>query len=266
MSTREEIRAQRVAKAREEAAARRAAILEERREAQLEAREEAEAERAAVLEERREAQLEAREARVLAKGASDHELLRRRILAPVEEVPGLPRVLLIGDSVSMGYTLRVRDILEDEANVQRIPANGDSSTQGLANIDSWLGTTHWDLIHFNFGIHDAKLDESGVAQTTLAQYAHNLRALVSRLLETGAKLIFATTTPTPSPSDRYGDSAPYNAVAVPIMQQNSVAIDDLYSAMLPHFASWAEPNDVHFKSAGDHFLASRVAHSIADAL
>lgn len=44
--------------------------------------------------------------------------------APITDTPGLPRVLLIGDSISMGYTLPVRDLLKGRANVHRIPENG----------------------------------------------------------------------------------------------------------------------------------------------
>jgi len=65
---------------------------------------------------------------------------------PVEDVAGLPRVLLIGDSISIGYTVPVREMLKGKANVHRIPANGGPTTNGLAHIDEWLGEGRWDLI------------------------------------------------------------------------------------------------------------------------
>src|SRR5215470_12616323 len=58
----------------------------------------------------------------------------------IEDVPGLPRVLLIGDSISIGYTEPVRTELAGKANVHRIPANGSSTAVGLKNVESWLGT------------------------------------------------------------------------------------------------------------------------------
>src|SRR5512137_1049512 len=76
--------------------------------------------------------------------------------AKVEDVPGLPRVLLIGDSISIGYTVAVRDLLKAKANVHRIPVNGASTLNGLKNLDTWLGTSKWDVIHFNWGLHDLK--------------------------------------------------------------------------------------------------------------
>src|SRR5436309_269245 len=80
------------------------------------------------------------------------------VLAPIQDKEGLPRVLLIGDSISMGYTLPVRKLLDGKANVHRIPENGGPTTTGLAQIDRWLGDGKWDVIHFNWGLHDIKRD------------------------------------------------------------------------------------------------------------
>lgn len=228
-------------------------------------RREMEAARAAKLEARRSAQAAEREARVSEKEQRDADILRRKILAPVPEVDGLPRVLLIGDSISMGYTLRVREILE-EANVQRIPQNGGTSAAGIVKLADWLRVgvdKPWDVIHFNFGIHDLVHNDAGVAAATPQQHGDNLRVIVAALKETGARLIFATTTPTPVGS-RYDNAADYNAVAVPIMQENDVPVNDLYAAVLPHFDEYATPNNPHFKPIGYHFLASRVTDKISE--
>ncbi len=70
--------------------------------------------------------------------------------ATVEDDPRLPRVLLIGDSISIGYTVPVRKLLAGKANVHRIPTNGGPTTRGLEQIDKWLGKKPWDVIHFNW--------------------------------------------------------------------------------------------------------------------
>jgi hypothetical protein len=119
------------------------------------------------------------------------------VLAPIQDVAGLPRVLLIGDSISMGYTLPVRKLLEGKANVHRIPENGGPTRNGMAKIDKWLGTGPWNVIHFNWGIHDLKFMPDGKRQVESEDYEQNLRALVAKLKATGAKLIWATTTPIP---------------------------------------------------------------------
>ena len=77
-------------------------------------------------------------------------------MAPVEDVAGLPRVLLIGDSISIGYTVPVRELLKGKANVHRPLTNCGPTTNGLAGIDKWLGDGKWDVIHFNWGLHDLK--------------------------------------------------------------------------------------------------------------
>ena len=101
--------------------------------------------------------------------------------ATVEDVDGLPRVLLLGDSISIGYTLPVREALKGKANVHRPPTNCSSTGNALDHLDSWLGRGKWDVIHFNFGLHDAKLPPEGVRHSPPAIYGENLRELVKRL-------------------------------------------------------------------------------------
>lgn len=191
-------------------------------------------------------------------------------LAPVRDVAGLPRVLLIGDSISMGYTLPVRRLLEGKANVHRIPQNGGPTRNGVANIGKWLGDGKWDVIHFNWGIHDLRIMEDGKRQVEPADYEKNLRLLVERMRATGAKLVWATTTPIPdgdlSPPRRFGEVKPYNEIAKRVMTENGVGIDDLNAAVTPRLAELQNPRDVHFKAEGSEFLARKVAESIAAAL
>ena len=54
--------------------------------------------------------------------------------APVIDNPELPRVLLIGDSISIGYTVPVRNALAGKANVHRIPENGADTVNGLKRM------------------------------------------------------------------------------------------------------------------------------------
>ena len=159
-------------------------------------------------------------------------------LVEVTDVPGLPRVLLIGDSISMGYTLPVREKLRGVANVHRPLENCGDTARGLARLDKWLGRGHWDVIHFNFGLHDLKyLDEKGayvapekgqqVAKSEV--YRQRLRELTRRLHATGAKLIFATTTPVPSGTQGRvaGDEKIYNEAALAVMKELDVPVNDL---------------------------------------
>ena len=189
------------------------------------------------------------------------------------DVPGLPRVLLLGDSISIGYTLPVRERLRGIANVHRPAENCGPTKLGLAHLDQWLGSGHWDLIHFNFGLHDLKYvdAEGNVADVAKgrqlaapAEYEKNLRTLVARLQKTGAVLIFATTTPVPSGTGFRveGDERRYNQVAREVMRENGIAIDDLCAFVVPRQAAIQLPHNVHFTPEGCQELAVAVAASI----
>jgi acyl-CoA thioesterase-1 len=187
-------------------------------------------------------------------------------LVTVQDVAGLPRVLLIGDSISMGYTVPVRKLLEGKANIHRIPGNGGPTKNGIANIEKWLGTGKWDVIHFNWGIHDLKFMPDGKRQVEPADYEKNLRDLVAKLKATGAKLIWATITPIPKgelvPPRRFGDEAEYNAIAGKIMEANGVRINDLNAYVTPRLGTLQKPKDLHYTDEGSAFLAKKVAAEI----
>lgn len=193
-------------------------------------------------------------------------------LVRVEDVAGLPRVLIIGDSISMGYTLPVRKLLKDKANVHRIPENGGPTTNGIAKLDKWLtvnGSRHWDVIHFNWGLHDLKMTANG-HQVSPEVYEKKLRQLVKQLKATGARLIWATTTPVPegklSPPRKTEDVLQYNAIAHKIMMEERVTINDLYAACLPELKNWQRPVNVHFTEKGSQALAEIVAGKIKEEL
>ena len=201
-------------------------------------------------------------------------------LGQIEDTPGLPRVLLIGDSISIGYTLPTRQLLKGKVNLHRIPTNGGPTTRGLAEIDKWIGKKKWDVIHFNWGLHDLKYMGSkgqnlanpkasdSKQQVPPAEYEKNLRKLVERLKKTEAKLIWTTTTPVAEGTQGRvkGHSAAYNKIAKKIMDEHEVAIDDLYTLALGQLDKIQRPKNVHFSPEGSKILAHQVANSILKAL
>ncbi len=203
--------------------------------------------------------------------------------APIVDVPGLPRVLLIGDSISLGYTLDVRELLKGKANVHRPPENCGGTSRGIANLDTWLGDDHWDVIHFNWGLWDinrrvnGKRNLAGEISTSEEEYADRLEQLVVRLKKTGATLIWAPTTFVQGGFGRRpGDEIRYNAIAAGIMKKHGVRTNDLHalSAGFPRFGETPEGKPEMFKSVGNvHFtpegyraLGGQVAKSIESAL
>jgi lysophospholipase L1-like esterase len=198
---------------------------------------------------------------------ADTDSSRNHAMLPVQDDVGLPRVLLIGDSISIGYTLQVREQLQGKANVHRIPQNGGATDTGLEKIASWLGDGNWDVIHFNFGLHDAKFASETTQRASREQYVENLQTLIDKMQATGARLIFATTTPVPNkgeltPTRKFDSIEERNRLAVQLMDKNGVAIDDLYAAMLPHQKKLGRANDVHYQPEGYDLLAKSVAKSI----
>lgn len=172
----------------------------------------------------------------------------------VEDDPALPRILLIGDSVSRAYTMTVRKELAGKANVHRAPANCGPTASGVKNLDAWLGNGEWDIIHFNFGIHDRK--------TPIEDYTARLEQIVERLKQTGATLYWASSTPIPDvPEKGYQSSSMVerNAAAADLMKEHGIPVDDLFSAITPHLAEWRRPQDVHYLEPGNVFLGEQVA-------
>ncbi len=185
----------------------------------------------------------------------------------VTDVPGLPRVLLIGDSISIGYTIPVQEALKGEANVHRVPTNCGPTIRGLEQLDQWLGKDKWDLIHFNWGLHDLRCD-TGDRQVPIDQYEKNLDKLVARLKGTGAKLVWCSTTPVPEGAARRvpEDVSVYNAVAKRIMATHGVPINDLYTFALPRLAEIQRSKDVHYTPDGSKVLGAEVARVIVETL
>jgi acyl-CoA thioesterase-1 len=194
-------------------------------------------------------------------------------LLPVADLVGLPRILIIGDSISIGYTREVRQHFAGRANVHRPPDNCGPTVFGLEQIDSWLGAGRWDVIYFNFGLHDLKfLDSKGTYIVPSPQdrplaspeeYAANLRQIVDRLRRTGARLIFATTTPVPAGTIGRveGSELAYNAAATALMRETGVTVDDLHAFAVAR-PQLRRPKNVHFTPEGCLALADHVAATI----
>ncbi len=111
----------------------------------------------------------------------------------------LPNVLLLGDSISIGYMLDVRKQLAGEANVWRPATNCGPTTRGLELLEDWIDDQKWDVIHWNFGLHDLKYmgpngenltspdGPNSHQQVPIDQYAANLKQIAERLRQDRCK-------------------------------------------------------------------------------
>ena len=200
----------------------------------------------------------------------------------------LPRVLILGDSISIGYTREVGKVLTKEANVFRPTRNNGKNAEncqgtnhGVRRIDAWIAAHggKWDVIHFNFGLHDLKRvkadtgknsnDPNDPYQAAPELYRKQLTEIVTKLEKTGAKLIFATTTPVPQgvrPYRATDDPKIYNQIARAIMGDHKIPVNDLFAFAEPRLDELQKNADVHFKPKGSKALARQVARSVRRAL
>ena len=187
--------------------------------------------------------------------------------APVKEVDGLPRVLIIGDSISMGYTLTVRKNLEGKANILRISENSGPTSRGVDKIAKWLGDKKWNLIIFNFGLHDLRVMDDGKHQVEISDYEKNLTTIGQTLIKTGAKVIFVNTTPVPKATMKVvrldTDVAIYNKSAHKVMKELKIPVIDLNTAVTPKIKNFQKPNDVHYLPEGYQFLGQVISDEIS---
>ena len=188
---------------------------------------------------------------------------------PIDK-PDLPRVLIVGDSISIGYTPRVRRLLDGVANLHRPKTNCRWSAYGDEHIEEWVGDSKWDVIHFNFGLWDWY----GWRQETKAtpeSYAKSLESIVQKIRKkSDAKLIFGITTPPCIAAERNAHivvpedrAKEFNKAARAVMQKHKVGINNLYDLIIKRRAELQlAENDVHYNDKGRDILAQRVATRI----
>ena len=192
---------------------------------------------------------------------------RSRPTDPAYTWPGrdttLPDVLIIGDSISYGYTSYVRDALKGKANVYRLPHISWTTFHGRSNTHLWLGGHEWDVICFNYGLHDMKrysgkrLGRKPEAKlfrgVPFAHYKIALKQDIDMMKSYGAKLVWTTTTFVPEGSRGRvaGDGALYNNAALEVLADYpEIAVNDLYASSKAH-PEEQRNRDPHFLPAGD---------------
>jgi len=188
----------------------------------------------------------------------------------------LAKVVLIGDSIRIGYAPLVAKRLEGKAIVVSAKPNGEDSGNVLKNLQEWVIKENPDVVHINAGLHDLKLKDAAY-QVPLAEYEKNLKMILERIQkETHAKIIFATSTPIldnlhaqrKAGFDRLeADVQKYNTAAVAIMKQAGVPIDDLHKRVEDGGKEkLIGPDGTHYTPAGYEMLAEAVTNSILPSL
>ena len=188
----------------------------------------------------------------------------------------LPKVVLVGDSIRMGYAPLVAKRLDGKAIVVSAKPNGEDSGNVLRNLDEWVIKENPDVVHFNAGLHDLKLKDKSY-QVPLVEYEKNLKTILARIhKETRAKIIFATSTPIldklhaerKAGFDRFeADVQTYNLTAVSLMKQAGVPINDLHKLVEDGGRETLMAADgTHYTQEGYERMAAVVTDSILRSL
>ncbi|GAA3585277.1 SGNH/GDSL hydrolase family protein [Snuella lapsa] len=191
-----------------------------------------------------------------------------------------PKILIIGDSISIGYTPFVQKSLADVAIVKHNPGNAQHTGTGLGHIEAWIGDTDWDIIQFNWGLWDlcyrhpdskeyGNRDKiNGTLTYTVEEYTANLDALVRMIKrKSNAKLIFVTTSYVPNEeAGRYTkDAKRYNKAAKGVMKKYGVIVNDIYKVSKEiHNKYGIGVHDVHFTEQGYIKLGEKISGFLID--
>ncbi len=201
------------------------------------------------------------------------EMTRSRAGAPADA--GLPKVVLIGDSIRLGYAAKVAARLAGKAVVISPPDNGGDSANVVEHLDEWVIRQKPDVVHLNCGLHDLKRSKAdGRHQVELDRYAENLRRIVARIrTETGAALVFANTTPIQDNRHARARAGDFDRTEADVLRYNTSAVSSMRALGVPvHDLHWAVeqagtgqmlgPDGTHYTEAGYDRLAEAVADCI----
>ena len=187
----------------------------------------------------------------------------------------MKKVVLIGDSIRMGYQDFVAQQLATHAPVWGPHWDGYTSTSLLDNIEEALAQKA-DIVHVNSGLHDIiRHHDAQENRVPLAQYSENVERILTRLARSAPTALFwATTTPIDEvrqhrvqPFYRFQhDIEAYNIEACSIATRLGVRIDDLYTTMVEAGPErYFTEDGVHFTEDGYRLLGEAVAHAILHA-
>lgn len=195
----------------------------------------------------------------------------------------LPIVLIVGDSVSAGYTPFVRSSFQHEAVVLHGPDNvgggmADGVSYGQLCTKYFVRTPTfalppWNVITFNYGLHDGSETNSTYLTgiTSIANQLMETASLISNASKTNnqTKLIYFSTTHSdggvvPGQPITPGNQRvlELNAIATKVMQERNITVVDLFETMT-QCGSTCNSCNPHCNAAGYQYL---VEHAIVPAI
>jgi lysophospholipase L1-like esterase len=196
------------------------------------------------------------------------------------EKENLKKVVLIGDSIRIGYQPYVIENLKGFAQIWVPDENGRTTDNIIYNLNNWVRKQNPDILHINAGLHDIRTLswELGPGNTIVSprHYMKNLETIFSWIQEyVNCKVIWATTTPVideyvKAGHKRAGDFTRYdedvqkfNKIASRVAKRFDVPVNDLYTYVKEEIGMQEIKKDgVHFTDTGYKLLGERVAEII----
>ncbi|HEX9511879.1 MAG TPA: SGNH/GDSL hydrolase family protein [Puia sp.] len=177
----------------------------------------------------------------------------------------LPRILLIGNSITRGYYPEVQKILEGKAYVARLTTSksiGDPAL--LKEVDLIMSYYKFDVVHFNNGLHGFGYTEE--------EYSAAFPAFIKKIRKKAphAKLIWATITPLHTKADmslldpKTDRIKARNKIALDfIAKQKDIRIDSLWEFTINHPEFYEGGDGAHPNPSGYHALSEKVAAELS---
>ncbi len=189
----------------------------------------------------------------------------------------MPKVVLIGDSIRIGYEPYVIAELEGICDVWGPTENGGDSNNALCHLDEWVIDRQPDIIHLNCGLHDMKIENDlNNRQIPLDKYTENVKKIIDQIVsKTNAILIWATTTPVHEKNHRNvkgfirleSDVEAYNTAATAIAQNAGLTVNDLNQVITSIGRDeLLLPDGVHFTDDAYKLLGEKVTEIIKQQL
>lgn len=187
------------------------------------------------------------------------------------------KIVLIGDSIRIGYDVLVKEAFKGTAEVYFPEKNCCFAEYILRHLHEWKETMKCgddvDCVHWNVGLWDTLILFEDGPLTPLDVYELYMERLCKRIkiLFPKAKVIFATSTPmyeelftTPEISVRYNrDIEIYNEAAIRIVKKHGHEINDLYGLMKDKPLSYHSDVAHYYSRNGAKLLAPQVCEAIS---
>lgn len=195
----------------------------------------------------------------------------------VIDLPACKNVLLVGDSIRIGYDKEIKKALEGKANVIFPEDNCQFAAYVCRYLNEWFGGLdgkEFDVVHWNAGLHDCLRLFGEEPNTPIEIYEYYIERICQRIkkLCPNAKVIFATSTSVISEKMnkdfmRYNeDIEKYNEAAVKIVTRYGFEVNDLYSLSLT-LPEEAHSDAVHYYTdIGTEAFSGQVLEFVSKAL